>query len=157
MKRASVLLEASVREATQATARPNIMNSFVPVPFMLAVLLAACGGGLGEPSSGTHAPAADSIVVSPGVTPTFTWRGRNIMALHVSPSGGGDGVWGIIAQDTVAGLSGPITLGVTPAGATTLYRNATVLTKGQLYAVGVFFVNRKEFSKYNTALTYFTP
>ncbi len=109
-----------------------------PIPFVIlgAALALSCGCDSTAPADLDDCPAAVTVAVGSGTTPTFSWQPTcRLFFLSVEPADAGTDLW-IVITEGENGISPPVVYGAVPAGATQLASAAT-LQPGTAYKVSL--------------------
>ena len=109
-----------------------------PIPFAIlgAALALSCGCDSTAPVDLEDCPAAVTVAVGSGTTPTFSWQPTcRLFFLIVEPADAGTDLWLVIFRGE-NGISPPVVYGAVPAGATQRASAAT-LQPGTAYKVGL--------------------
>ena len=111
------------------------MNRFtIPLAILGAALALGCGEDVSGPGDLEDCPAAVTVAVGSGTTPTFSWQPAcRLFFLNVEPAAAGTDLWtiGTLGEN---GIAPPVVYGTLPAGATQISGPA-VLQPGTAYKV----------------------
>ena len=135
--------------------RKSIRCAFLFSLFLEAI--AGCAAADSNASPTENIPAeipSDSVVVSAGTAPSFTWRAGFATAIQVVQAAIADNTqerWNVFAADTVIGFASPVVYGVLPAKTTSSFGAAQPLVHGVTYAVVVYW------KRGDVSLTEFVP
>ena len=108
-----------------------------PIPFAIlgAALALSCGCDSTAPVDLEDCPAAVTVAVGSGTTPTFSWQPTCRLGFLIVETADGSDLWLVITEGE-NGISPPVVYGAVPAGATQP-ASAGTLQPGTAYKVAL--------------------